>query len=44
MYVDREPRMFRIQYPNSYLKLPLLKFEMLNMHATAPDLYEEDRK
>lgn len=40
--VDRQPRTFRAQYQNSYLKLPLLKFEMLNIRAAPPELYEED--
>ncbi|BFF89572.1 uncharacterized protein DMAD_08305 [Drosophila madeirensis] len=39
-HVDRQPKLLRAQYPNSYLKLPLLKFEMLNMRAAAPELYE----
>ncbi|XP_034485649.1 ankyrin repeat domain-containing protein 26-like [Drosophila innubila] len=41
-HVDRQPRTFRTQYPNSYLKLPLLKFEMLDIIAAPPELYEED--
>lgn len=41
-HVDRSPKSVRAHYPNSYLKLPLLKFEMLNMHAAAPELYEEN--
>ncbi|KAL7728292.1 hypothetical protein ACLKA6_007398 [Drosophila palustris] len=41
-HVDRQPRTFRPNYPNSYLKLPLLKFEMHNVCAAAPELYEED--
>ncbi|XP_001359747.1 uncharacterized protein [Drosophila pseudoobscura] len=41
-HVDRQPKLLRAQYPNSYLKLPLLKFEMLNMRAAAPELYEEN--
>ncbi|KAM8704413.1 hypothetical protein ACLKA7_008937 [Drosophila subpalustris] len=41
-HIDRQPRTFKVQYPNSYLKLPLLKFEMLNCIAAPPELYEED--
>ncbi|KAH8417083.1 hypothetical protein KR222_002894, partial [Zaprionus bogoriensis] len=41
-HVDRPPKSLRTHYPNSYLKLPLLKFEMLNMHAAAPEIYEEN--
>ncbi|KAH8359706.1 hypothetical protein KR093_008423, partial [Drosophila rubida] len=41
-HVDRQPRTFQVIYPNSYLKLPLLKFEMLDMCAAAPELYEEN--
>ncbi|XP_073819511.1 uncharacterized protein [Musca autumnalis] len=32
----------RIQYPNSYLKLPLLKFEAMTMTSCPPDNMEED--
>ncbi|KAH8248302.1 hypothetical protein KR038_010540 [Drosophila bunnanda] len=41
-HVDRQPKMLRSLYPNSYLKLPLLKFEMLNMRAAAPEIFEEN--
>ncbi|KAH8310670.1 hypothetical protein KR044_002477 [Drosophila immigrans] len=41
-HVDRAPRTFRPKYHSSYLKLPFLKFEMHNMYAAAPELYEED--
>ncbi|EDW59505.1 uncharacterized protein [Drosophila virilis] len=41
-HVDRQPKLLRSHYPNSYLKLPLLKFEMLNMRAAAPEIYEEN--
>ncbi|XP_034488067.1 uncharacterized protein LOC117792159 [Drosophila innubila] len=41
-HVDRPPRSLRSHYPNSYLKLPLLKFEMLTMRAAAPEIYEEN--
>ncbi|XP_034116398.1 uncharacterized protein LOC117576003 isoform X1 [Drosophila albomicans] len=41
-HIDRAPRTFRFKYRSSYLKLPLLKFEMHNMYAAAPELYEED--
>ncbi|KAH8278652.1 hypothetical protein KR018_006622 [Drosophila ironensis] len=41
-HVDRQPKLLRSQYPNSYLKLPLLKFEMLNMRAAAPEIFEEN--
>ncbi|XP_064550290.1 uncharacterized protein LOC135436578 [Drosophila montana] len=40
--VDRNPRHFNFRYPNSYLKLPLLKFELLDMHVMPPGFYEED--
>ncbi|XP_023298673.2 uncharacterized protein LOC111681180 [Lucilia cuprina] len=43
-YVDRPPKVYSIKYPNTYLKLPLLKFEMLTMRACAPELFEEDTK
>ncbi|KAH8417082.1 hypothetical protein KR222_002895 [Zaprionus bogoriensis] len=43
-HVDHHPKTFRANYLNSYLKLPLLKFEMLNMYAAAPELYEEDQE
>ncbi|KAH8243935.1 hypothetical protein KR032_011572 [Drosophila birchii] len=41
-HVDRQPKLIRAMYPNSYLKLPLLKFEMLNMRAAAPEIFEEN--
>nr|AAX33647.1 Dbuz\CG14609a-PA [Drosophila buzzatii] len=41
-HVDRQPKLLRSQYPNSYLKLPLLKFEMLNVRSAAPEIYEEN--
>ncbi|KAH8340750.1 cingulin-like protein 1 [Drosophila kikkawai] len=41
-HVDRQPKLIRSLYPNSYLKLPLLKFEMLNMRAAAPEIFEEN--
>ncbi|XP_034116400.2 uncharacterized protein LOC117576005 [Drosophila albomicans] len=41
-HVDRPPRTFHVNYKSSYLKLPLLKFEMLNMYAAPPELYEEN--
>ncbi|EDV48118.1 uncharacterized protein LOC6553199 [Drosophila erecta] len=41
-HIDRQPKLLRAQYPNSYLKLPLLKFEMLNMRAAAPEIFEEN--
>lgn len=43
-YVGRPPRIHKQQYPTPYLKLPLLKYEMLTMYAVAPDLFEEDSK
>ncbi|XP_065354589.1 uncharacterized protein LOC135949058 [Calliphora vicina] len=43
-YVDRPSKVYHIKYPSSYLKLPLLKFEMLTMRACAPELFEEDTK
>ncbi|XP_064550311.1 uncharacterized protein LOC135436595 isoform X1 [Drosophila montana] len=41
-HVDRNPKAFRTKYPNSYLKLPLLKFDMITMFASAPELYDEN--
>ncbi|TDG42786.1 hypothetical protein AWZ03_010798 [Drosophila navojoa] len=41
-HVDRNPKTFRPTYPNSYLKLPLLKFEMLDASAVPPELFEVD--
>lgn len=43
-YVDKPSKTYRIKYPNTYLKLPLLKFEMLTMRACAPQFFEEDSK
>ncbi|KRF78910.1 uncharacterized protein Dvir_GJ10921, isoform C [Drosophila virilis] len=40
--VDHDPRNFTCRYPNSYLKLPLLKFELFDMRALPPGFYEED--
>ncbi|XP_064550231.1 uncharacterized protein LOC135436541 [Drosophila montana] len=41
-HVDRNPQTFQRKYPNSYLKLPLLKFDLLTMYAAPPELYMED--
>ncbi|XP_032593176.1 uncharacterized protein LOC6564420 [Drosophila grimshawi] len=41
-HVDRNPIVFRHQYQTSYLKLPLLKFEMLRFRSAAPKFYEEN--
>ncbi|XP_054726180.1 uncharacterized protein LOC129236032 [Anastrepha obliqua] len=41
-HVDRPDKMTRVKYPNSYLRLPLLKFDMLTMRACAPEGYEEN--
>ncbi|XP_017479820.1 PREDICTED: uncharacterized protein LOC108369253 [Rhagoletis zephyria] len=41
-HVDRTDKLSRMKYPNSYLRLPLLKFEMLTMRACAPEPYEEN--
>nr|AAX33649.1 Dbuz\CG14609c-PA [Drosophila buzzatii] len=41
-HVDRNPKTFRTVYPNSYLKLPLLKFEMLEMFSVPPEAFEID--
>ncbi|KAH8417086.1 hypothetical protein KR222_002897, partial [Zaprionus bogoriensis] len=43
-HVDHQPKTFRPRYQSSYLKLPFLKFEMFNMIAAAPELYEEDQE
>lgn len=42
--VDHRPISFRVKYPNSYLGLPLLKFEMLFMVAAPPYILEENRE
>nr|AAX33648.1 Dbuz\CG14609b-PA [Drosophila buzzatii] len=36
------PKILRQTYPNSYLSLPLLKFEMLTMYSHAPDIFPVD--
>lgn len=41
-HVDRPPKGVRKAYPSSYLKLPLLKFEMLPMRAVPPEVYDEN--
>ncbi|EDV41806.2 uncharacterized protein Dana_GF17661 [Drosophila ananassae] len=41
-HVDRQPTKRRTTYPNSYLRLPLLKFEMYNMRAVSPEIFDED--
>ncbi|XP_017104560.2 uncharacterized protein [Drosophila bipectinata] len=41
-HVERQPSKRRTKYPNSYLRLPLLKFEMFNMRAVAPEIFDED--
>ncbi|EDW14140.2 uncharacterized protein LOC6572572 [Drosophila mojavensis] len=41
-HVDCNSRIIRQKYPNSYLNLPLLKFELLNMHSQPPDLFPVD--
>ncbi|XP_017874697.1 PREDICTED: uncharacterized protein LOC108621721 [Drosophila arizonae] len=41
-HIDHSPFMIRRAYPNSYLKLPFLKFELFDMFAVNPPLYEED--
>ncbi|XP_075146131.1 uncharacterized protein LOC142220740 [Haematobia irritans] len=43
-HVHKSPRMKKIQYPNSYLKLPLLKFEMSNTYSSPPDTIADDNK
>ncbi|XP_075146132.1 uncharacterized protein LOC142220741 [Haematobia irritans] len=43
-YVGRPARVHKIQYPVEYLKLPLLKYEMLTMVSVPPELFEEDVK
>lgn len=42
--VDRRNISSRVEYPNSYLRLPLLKFEMLYMVAAPPYVFEENRE
>nr|AAX33650.1 Dbuz\CG14609d-PA [Drosophila buzzatii] len=41
-HIDHNPFTVRRAYPNSYLKLPLLKFELFDMFACNPPLYEEN--
>ncbi|XP_017874694.1 PREDICTED: uncharacterized protein LOC108621720 isoform X1 [Drosophila arizonae] len=41
-HVDRNPKLYKRQYPNEFLKLPLLKFELLEIRAFPPELFEED--
>lgn len=41
-HIDRKTRTFKQQYPNIFLKLPLLKFELLEIRAFPPELFEED--
>ncbi|KAI9579799.1 hypothetical protein GQX74_000587 [Glossina fuscipes] len=43
-YVDKPSRIVPLQYPNTYLKLPLLKFDMLIMRASAPPAFEQNTK
>uniref|UniRef100_A0A1A9WFL9 Uncharacterized protein n=1 Tax=Glossina brevipalpis TaxID=37001 RepID=A0A1A9WFL9_9MUSC len=43
-YVDKPTRIVPVQYPNTYLKLPLLKFDMLIMRASAPPGFEQNTK
>lgn len=37
-------RMPKIKYPVDYLKLPLLKYEMLTMRVCPPDPFEENSR
>lgn len=37
-------KMPKLKYPVDYLKLPLLKYEVLTMRACSPDPFEENRK
>uniref|UniRef100_A0A1I8M103 Uncharacterized protein n=1 Tax=Musca domestica TaxID=7370 RepID=A0A1I8M103_MUSDO len=41
-HVHRTSRPRRVQYPNSYLKLPLLKFENMAMTSIPPENMEDD--
>nr|AAX33652.1 Dbuz\CG14609f-PA [Drosophila buzzatii] len=41
-HVDRNPKLYKRQYPNEFLKLPLLKFELFDVRAFPPELFEED--
>nr|AAX33651.1 Dbuz\CG14609e-PA [Drosophila buzzatii] len=41
-YIDRSPYSSRRRYRTSYLRLPLLKFEMYTMFSMAPPIFEED--
>ncbi|XP_032289696.1 uncharacterized protein [Drosophila virilis] len=38
-HIDRSPKQVHRDYPNSYLRLPLLKFELYQMYAVPPELY-----
>lgn len=37
-------RMPKLKYPVDYLKLPLLKYEMLTMRVCPPDPFEENSR
>lgn len=39
-YVGKPTKIYHIKYPNSYLKLPLLKYEMFTMRAVPPENFE----
>ncbi|XP_064550277.1 uncharacterized protein LOC135436568 [Drosophila montana] len=41
-HVNRSPKEVRKDYPNSYLRLPLLKFELYNVYAVPPELVPAD--
>uniref|UniRef100_A0A1I8NS64 Uncharacterized protein n=1 Tax=Stomoxys calcitrans TaxID=35570 RepID=A0A1I8NS64_STOCA len=43
-HVGRPHRIYTIEYPTPYLKLPLLKYEMLTMYSVPPELFEQDIK
>lgn len=43
-YVGKPTKIYYITYPNSYLKLPLLKYEMLTMRAVPPENFEVNCK
>ncbi|XP_023176767.1 uncharacterized protein LOC111603417 isoform X2 [Drosophila hydei] len=40
--VDGSKMYILFRYPNSYLKLPLLKFELLDVYSVPPEIFEVD--
>lgn len=44
VHIKRQPKVKPISYPKTYMKLPLLKYEHLEMRAAPPLAFEEDSK